>query len=80
MNGQIVDVHAIADDHRQRPIVSWGIFAVATGQRLGGVQLEGGDRFSLVTVMGEKSRHDGLLEARDACAAAFSLPSGLRAC
>lgn len=80
MSAHSIDVHAIADDPRQIPIVSWGVFAVATGQRLGGIRLERAGRFRLVTEMGEGSTHAGLREARDACAAAFSLPVGRMAC
>lgn len=70
----LIDVHAIADDHRQNPIGRWGVFAVATGERLGTVTAAASKSFSARTSMGEVTLHAGLREARDAIARAFTAP------
>lgn len=83
----MLDVHAIADDQLARPILSWSVFAVASGERLGRISVVGGEvraeggaarvrggRYRLETAMGEVSLHDGLADARDAAACLFSPP------
>lgn len=72
----MIDVYLLADDHRQNPIVQWGVFETVSRQKLGTVRKEG-DLFRASTGFGDDQMCDTPVEARDTIARMMSPPARL---